>query len=206
MALSRVEFNRSRFSSMSRVGLLTGTFDPVHLGHIAMARAAIGACELDEVWFLVNPAPAHKTGVTALVDRMAMVRLAVAGGAAMREGAPDGAADPAAHTMAEFGRLMAHYPDTEFVFIVGIDVLATLDTWNYSEIVRSLSFAVARRAGGPEIKSDGHLRVQWLDLAEHTEASSRQVKAQLRAGERPAELDDGVFEYIQERGLYRVAA
>jgi len=190
---------------MRRVGLLTGTFDPVHLGHTAMARAAVSACELDEVWFLVNPTSGHKYGVTALVDRVAMVRLGLAGEPAMREGVPDGGEDPAAHTMSEFGRLMAQHPDTEFVFIIGMDVLATLDTWEDAMQVRELSFAVARRAGAPEIKLDEHLRVQWFDLAEHAEASSRLVQVQLRAGKRPAELDDRVFEYIRERGLYGVA-
>lgn len=188
--------------SSRRVGLLTGTFDPIHLGHIAMARAAQGTCELDEVWFLANPAPAHKRGVTALTDRVAMVRLAVAGEPTMREGVPDGGAEPAAHNMAEFGRLMARYADTEFVFIVGVDVLGSIDAWEDAARVRELSFAVARRAGAPETKPDGHLRVQWFDLAEHAEASSRQVKVQLRAGKRPAELDERVFGYIRERGLY----
>ena len=68
-----------------------------------------------------------------------------------------------------------------------------------------MSFAVARRAGAPDLPPDERLRVQWFDLAQHAEASSRQVQAQLRAGKRPDELDDGVFEYIRERGLYRAA-
>ncbi len=189
-----------------RIGLLTGTFDPIHLGHIAMARAAQGACELDEVWFLVNPAPAHKSGVTALQDRVAMARLAVAGEPAMRVGVPDGDAELATHTMAEFGRLMDRYPDTEFVFIVGIDVLGSLQGWEDAERVRELSFAVARRRGFSEIALDKRLRVQWFDLAEHAEASSRRVQADLRAGERPVELDDGVLEYVRERGLYGAKA
>jgi len=185
------------------VGLLTGTFDPVHLGHTAMARAAVSACELDEVWFLVNPTSGHKIGVTALTDRVAMVRLAVAGEPTLREGAPDWSAGPMGHTIVEFGRLMAHYPDTEFVFIIGIDVLATLDTWEDAKQVRELSFAVARRAGAPEIKLDEHLRVQWFDLAKHGGASSRQVQIELKAGKRPSELHDRVLEYILERGLYK---
>lgn len=189
-------------SSIRRVGLLTGTFDPVHLGHVALARGAQDACELDEVWFLVNPQPAHKQGVTALVDRLAMVRLAVTDEPLMREGEPEARpAGSARHTMADFGQMMARYPDVEFVFIVGVDVLATLGSWEEADLARGMRYAVARR-GGKVAATDPRLQVLWFDLTEHVGASSRKVQAQLQAGRRPDELDERVYEYIREQRLY----
>lgn len=190
------------FSSNRRVGLLTGTFDPVHLGHTAMARAAQSACELDEVWFLTNPAPEHKTGVMALEDRVAMVRLAVADEPTMREGVPAGGEVSVSHTIADFELMMSRYPATDFVFIVGADVLSSIDTWEDAARARVLQYAAARRAGADETLIDD-LRVAWFDLAEHTGASSRRIQGELRAGKRPAELRDSVSTYIWERGLYK---
>ncbi|HVQ43598.1 MAG TPA: GNAT family N-acetyltransferase [Candidatus Saccharimonadia bacterium] len=185
-----------------RVGLLTGTFDPVHLGHVALARAAMGACDLREVWFLVNPAPGHKTGVVPAADRVAMVQLALEGERRMREGDPDDVG-VVRHRMADFDRLTGAYPGTEFVFIVGADVLAAMARWEDQEpVLERARFAVARRAGAPEAAMDSRLQVQVFEVAEHAAASSRVVQGQLAAGERPSELDPRVLAYIRERGLY----
>src|SRR5688572_16122728 len=61
-----------------RVGIYAGTFDPVHVGHMAFAEQALEACNLDKIFFLVEPRPRRKQGVRALEHREAMVRLATA--------------------------------------------------------------------------------------------------------------------------------
>ena len=186
-----------------RVGLLTGTFDPVHLGHIAMARAAMADCALAEVWFLVNPDPGHKAGVTPAADRQAMVALAVAGEAGLRAGEPDARSGLQAHRMADFDLLTGKYPDTDFVYIIGADVLASMSTWeDYELAVQRARFAVAHRAGAPKVVLAAGLRAQMFELTQHGGASSRVIQRQLAAGEVPAELDPRVYEYIRARGLY----
>lgn len=186
-----------------RVGLLTGTFDPVHLGHVAMAYAAMRECGLAEVWFLVNPAPGHKAGVTPLADRLAMVRLAVAGEAGLRLGEPGNEGGPAAHRMADFELLMSHYPDREFVFIVGADVLSAMRAWeDYEPALERAHFAVAHRAGAPEVEVDGRLQATKFELTEHEAASSRVIQGELAAGARPGELDPAVLEYVRAHNLY----
>ena len=185
-----------------RVGLLTGTFDPVHLGHVALARAAQRACELSEVWFLVNPAPGHKQGVTPLSNRTSMVQLALEGETGLRASEPETVDVPGGHTTADFEGLMSRYPECEFVFIVGADVLATLGSWENATAALRLNYAVARRIGVDAPELDLGLKVQWFDLEAHAEASSRRVQGELAAGKRPGELDARVFEYISERGLY----
>jgi nicotinate-nucleotide adenylyltransferase len=191
-------------STVSRVGLLTGTFDPVHLGHVSMAQAALKACELREVWFLVNPSPGHKQGVSELSDRLCMVRLAIAEVPNLREGEP-GATEPSRHTMADFEMLMARHPKTEFVFIVGTDVLAAMSTWpeQPAEVVaHSVRFAAVQRPGvAMEARAD--LKVVWFKLSEHEEASSWRVRQEVQAGMVPTALNSSVYQYILEKGLYK---
>src|SRR5436309_435232 len=103
------------------IGLFTGTFDPVHLGHVELARAAMVAGELDEVWLLVNPAPAHKANVLSYIHRFAMAEMAVRDEAGMR--VIGGAEGELPHTMAGFRTLMGRYAGERFVFIGGTDAL-----------------------------------------------------------------------------------
>ncbi|MDB5179023.1 MAG: nicotinic acid mononucleotide adenylyltransferase [Patescibacteria group bacterium] len=191
------------------IGLLTGTFDPVHLGHVALARAAMRECDLAEVWLLVNVASAHKAGVTAYEHRRAMAELAVAGEPGLRVEDYRGL-----HTMAGFAQLMARYPDERFVFIVGMDTIGRLDSWEGFEfVVRNTSFAVAQRPGtGDELAAlrgrlgdelGTMLDARVFTFADHTEASSRQAREALRRGEQSVELDERVREYVRQQGLYR---
>jgi nicotinate-nucleotide adenylyltransferase len=180
--------------------LLTGTFDPVHLGHVAMARAAMGAGGLDEVWFLVNPDPGHKVEVTNFANRLAMARLAVAGVPDLRVYSGDLADKP--HDIDVFLTLINAYPRDNFVFIVGVDVFQRMHAWkSYERVVREARFVAARRRGA-EVVVDPRLQVTWFDLAKHAGASSRDIREELRAGMRPVDLDGRVYEYVRERGLY----
>jgi nicotinate-nucleotide adenylyltransferase len=196
---------------VSKIGLLTGTFDPVHLGHLEMSKAAMKQCGLNEVWLLVNPDPGHKTSVTSLDDRMAMVRLAVAGQPSIRLYTGDLAEEP--HTQVTFRQLTQAYPGTSFLFIVGMDTLARLDSWDDpGRVVEHSVFAVAHRPGTPVQELDAlrqrlgtlgdRLKVQLFDFDDHGLASSTDIRRQLRAGERPDALDSRVLGYIVDHNLY----
>ena len=183
------------------IGLLTGTFDPVHLGHVAMAKAAMKQCSLDEVWFLVNPEPLHKIGVAKAIDRVAMVRLALDLEPNIREGEQP-AGTLVRHTMADFSLLMARHPSLRFVFIVGAEVLTQLSEWqDSSEVASSAKFAVARRPGHEVELRDG-LSVQWFSLTSHTHASSGYVRDSLAKNIVPQDLDSHVATYINAHQLY----
>jgi nicotinate-nucleotide adenylyltransferase len=191
-------------NSRPRIGLLTGTFDPVHLGHLAMAKAAMAKFDLVEVWFLVNPVPEHKALVTDLDLRVSMVRLALEGQANLRVGEPS-AIRAVRHRMPDFVDLMARHSDADFIFIVGLEVLDGLKSWDQHESVAAqVRFAVAQRPGRAHpVILDSRLQVQWFDLKEYSDASSGRVRADLERNVKPPELDSKVFMFILEHGLYR---
>jgi nicotinate-nucleotide adenylyltransferase len=181
---------------------------------MVLAQAARDACGLDEVWFLVNPDPLHKLAVADFANRRAMVGLAVAGRPGFRSDAlPPGMVE-LPHTWVGFQQIFAGFPQSQFKFIVGMDTLLRLDRWEDLEsVVNSTAYIVAHRPGtsvdglsqlrrrlGP-LGDD--LKVELVDLPTLTDASSTRVRQLLAKGERISELDDGVFRYIAERGLYR---
>lgn len=196
----------------ARIGVLTGTFDPPHLGHIALAQAALATGEIDAVWFMPNPVPAHKTQVTAYEHRLMMVELAL-------RGVPGVGVAPVAvrhepQTISGFRRLMAAYPGTTWRFIAGTDTLAGLDTWkDYAAVVREVVFLVAERPGTPVVVLDDLrgrlgdvgrlLTVTPFRFESYTTTSSRVAREALRKARWPPALGDQVMAYILEHGLYR---
>jgi nicotinate-nucleotide adenylyltransferase len=195
-----------------RAGVLTGTFDPIHLGHIALAEGAISQFDLDFVLIWVNAGAEHKSGVTAFGDRLAMARLAVAGHDRLR--VYEGHAVLRPHVMSSFSSLERDYHGTQLVYLLGADTFATIDRWDELEsVVKQATFGVARRPGAGtdaisqmrarlgELGED--LKAQTFDLAGHTQASSRKIREDIRAGRQPESLDPKVYDYIKAHNLYR---
>jgi nicotinate-nucleotide adenylyltransferase len=186
---------------MRNIGLLTGTFDPVHLGHVELAKAAMRECGLDEVWLMVNAQPGHKSGATAYEHRLAMAELAVGREASINVYRGDLAGSP--HVMPTFLELMSRHLPDEFVFVVGMDVMSRLNGWEDAQsIVENATFAVAHRHGSPVKAVDG-LRTNLFEFDGYAGASSSSIRGRLAAGELSDELDSRVHEYIRDNGLYR---
>lgn len=112
------------------IGLLGGSFDPPHAGHLHIARAAIARFGLDRVWWLVSPGnPLKPHGPAPLARRMAAVRTLTAGDP--RHIPTDLEAKLGTrHTAAMLRRLRALYPGVQFVWLMGADNLASLHRWD----------------------------------------------------------------------------
>jgi len=189
------------------IGLFTGTFDPVHLGHMALVRAALREGGLDEMWLLVNADPAHKIDVMAYEHRLAMAELAVRDEPGVR------VVDyRESHTYAGFRAFMAAWPREQFVFVVGMDVMAGIDRWDdIKSVVLDTAFLVAQRPSvGDEVAALRQRLGRVGDLLDAREfefdaynmASSRRIRELLRAGEQSEWLDARVAEYISHHSLY----
>jgi nicotinate-nucleotide adenylyltransferase len=200
---------------MGRVGLLTGTFDPVHLGHLELAASAKQALGLDRVWFLVNAHTEQSESykkAAGFADRLAMVRAAVAD-------SPDitvyeGALALRPHNIRTFIDLFNEHPNDGFVFITGMDTIGRLDRWeDFESVVKNTSFAVSHRPGTPitalsdlqdRLNEAGlELKAEVFETRDFGEASSTKIRRELEGGRVPAHLDPRVFEYIKQNKLYR---
>jgi nicotinate-nucleotide adenylyltransferase len=195
-----------------RVGLLTGTFDPIHLGHVALARGARDKFDLDEVVFWVNAEAGHKVGVTPYKDRVAMVRLALVGEKHLRS--YDGELAKRPHVISSFMALAQEFAPHELAYIVGADTFETIDRWDFVEsVVRSGTFLIAKRPGAAEsVVADvktrlgelgRYLKAESFEFAGYTQASSRKIREEVARGGRPEALEPSVYDYIVTHDLYR---
>jgi nicotinate-nucleotide adenylyltransferase len=135
-------------SRLGRVGLFGGTFDPIHVGHLAVATAAQEALALDHVLLLTSLVPPHRPQPFASVyHRFAMVALAVQDQPAMRASDFELMAPGPSYTAATLRRLHDRgSPPSQLFFIVGSDAFAEIATWrDYPSFLDAANFAVVTR-------------------------------------------------------------
>jgi nicotinate-nucleotide adenylyltransferase len=199
------------------VGILGGTFDPIHIGHLAIAEEVRGALGLERVLFVPSRVPVHKPGraVSPAEDRVAMVGLAIAANPAFAlsraevdRASPSYAVDTL-EFMADEARAAGHEPD--LTFILSTEAYAALPTWHRPERILELCrMAVVPRPGAPP--ADPREIARRLPGAERRtvlvdgpllDISSSQVRARVAAGRSIRYLvPDAVIAYIGDHDLY----
>lgn len=133
-----------------RLGLLGGTFDPIHIGHLIMAIRAAESLDLDQVLFLPAQVPPHKLGedIASIDDRVAMVRLAIAENPRFGFSDLDLQSDAPSYTSELLARVQEQRPDAELWFIAGADSLRDFATWHEPQSVLHFArLAIASRPG-----------------------------------------------------------
>ena len=201
---------------MERIGILGGTFNPPHTGHLIMAQEAFDQLELDRVVFMPVSIPPHKEagddpGPQARVE---LCRLAVAGDERFAVSTVEVERGGPSYTVDTLRELHARAPEQELTFIVGGDMAHSLPAWREPEAVLALArLAVAERDG--VLREDIARRVASLAPPERVvffdmpriDLSSSAIRRRAAAG-RPVRylVPDAVAEAIAERDLYRPAA
>lgn len=194
---------------MKKVGIYSGTFDPIHAGHMAFARKAIESCGLDKVFFLVEPRPRRKQGVRALEHREAMVRLAIAGhedlGIIMLEQANFSVEET-------LPKLLALFDGAELHMLLGADVFAHLNSWPHvKDLLKTTSFIVGMRSTDEQkLKEYLHnvSQVRGINFnskffeTEHQGVSSSKIRLALKRGHKPEGLLPETENYIKKNNLY----
>ncbi len=135
-----------------RIGLMGGTFNPVHLAHLRIAEEARGLCALDRVVFIPAADPPHKplAGDIPFTQRCEMVRLAIAGTPGFELSDVEGRRPGKSYSIDTIGQFRAEHPGDGLFFIIGSDSFLEIGQWHrFAEIFRSCSLIVVERPGCP---------------------------------------------------------
>ena len=194
-----------------------GSFDPVHVAHVALAESALVALQLDEVRWVPVGQPWQKARQLAPAEhRVAMVERAVAHEPRFTVDRIEVDREGPSYTLDTVRALQAAHPDVaEWCLLIGLDLYLNLPTWQgWTDLIERVTLAVAVREGGhpepsPELAVHPH-RMQPLPMAPHA-VSSTDIRSRLTRGETPESLvptllSEGVARYIANHQLYAPSA
>lgn len=197
-----------------RIGIFGGAFNPVHNGHLNIADAFYEALSLDKLLFIPTAKPPHKSdaGLLSGEDRVNMLRLAV-------ENKPyeistiEFERNDKSYTYDTLIELKRLYPDSEFFLIIGADQIIHFDKWyRYEDILGMVTLCTSARENEEEkqliIKSAQRLGIKdsfYMSSRAVIKVSSSEIREKIKNGsDVSALLPKKVFDYISEKGLYRV--
>ena len=201
---------------MNKLGLFGGSFDPIHNGHLHIARAFADELALDSVLFLPAGEPYHKNATSAsAAQRLAMVEAAIESDSRFAASDVDMVRDGATYSVDTVQIFRQHFADAELWWLMGMDSLLQLHTWkNWRTFARLTHIAVAARAGQSLNHAPRELQ-DWLGEALHNgslkilsapllDISSSAIRRRAAAGQSIADdVPEAVARLIERWGLYR---
>lgn len=194
-----------------KLGIMGGTFDPIHMGHLACAEIAHDACGLDEVLFVVAGQPHFKQGqeLAAAEDRLAMVRAAIADNEAFSATDEEIVREGITYTADTLAILARKRPDAELFFIMGTDSLVTLPTWREPERIAKLARIICVSRPGSFIDEILKERLDRLGFevifveAPLLDISSSEIRARVARGQTVRYLvPEAARTYLERASLY----
>ncbi len=191
-----------------RLGILGGTFDPIHCGHLILAEQLKGELKLQKVIFILSANPPHKENypISSAKDRLKMVRLAIRDNSDFLVSDIELKRKGKSYTIDTLAQLSNLYTDSRLFFLLGSDTIDELSTWKEPDkIFQKVKVVIALRPGFDRISRENKfvkksqvIRINGLNI------SSTQVREKVRQGRSIRYLvPPDVEKFIQSKKLYR---
>lgn len=188
-----------------RVGIMGGTFNPIHNGHLLIAEQAKEQMNLDEIWFMPARIPPHKqdTEIISVEHRVNMVNLAIADHPQFFLSTIELDREGPSYTVDTLEEARVTFPDFSFFFIAGGDMLTTLPKWHrFNDLVQLVQFIGFDRPGSSFERMDSKANITYLTLPKW-EISSTGIREMARQHRSLRYLvPSSVESYIKEHKLY----
>lgn len=187
-----------------KIGILGGTFNPIHYGHLILGEQVLGQLGLDRVIFIPTYLPPHKSdkGVISASDRLKMIELAVKGNPHFAVSDIEIRRKGKSYTVDTLRQIKRQYPRAELFFICGSDLVSEIPTWkNVEEIYGLAKFVLAKRPGfGKRLSGKNFLKIGVAQV----DISSSLIRTLVRQGRSITYLTPYVVvKYIEKHGLYK---
>jgi len=187
-----------------KIGILGGTFNPIHLGHLILAQEVMEKLNLEKIIFVPAYLLPHKdnSDIAPALDRFKMVKLAIKGNKRFSVSDIEIKRKGRSYTIDTVKEFKKLYPNDELYFIIGSDLLNYLDSWkDLDEILKLINFVVATRPGYPLEKIPAHIfriDIRAIDISGFEIRQAIKNKKSFRYL-----VPESVYRYINKRGLYR---
>lgn len=185
-----------------QIGIMGGTFNPVHLAHLVAGQQAMTKLHLDEMWFIPDNIPPHKDKpLTSAKDRVAMLELATHDNPKFKVKLLELYRGGVSYTVDTLRYLKEKAPQNNYYLVMGSDQVNSFHKWKHpDELAKMATLVGIRRPGYPQ---DPHYPLIWVD-APDIRLSSTYIRQSVATGTSIRYLvPEAVRRYIQSRGLYR---
>lgn len=189
---------------MKKIGLLGGTFDPPHYGHLIIANEVLMQCGLDEIWFIPAYVPPHKQKmkVTSVNHRLNMVKLAIESHPKFRLCTVEIDRKGPSYTYDTVKSLQAMHPDVTFYFIIGADMVQDLPNWkNIDKLIEMITFIGVNRPGF-QLESKFRDKIKFVEIPLIPVSSTFLRERFQRKQSTRYYLPENVRRYIEENRVY----
>ncbi|MEN9713647.1 MAG: hypothetical protein RLZZ164_311 [Actinomycetota bacterium] len=188
-----------------RLGVMGGTFDPIHHGHLVAASEVAARFQLDEVIFVPTGRPWQKAQVTDTEDRYLMTVIATASNPRFKVSRVDIDRDGPTYTVDTLSDIQALYPDAELFFISGADAISQILSWKDVDQLWDKAHFVAVTRPGHDLRLPSTAPAGAIDILEIPALSISSTDIRHRSQKHEPVwylVPDGVVQYINKHKLY----
>jgi len=187
-----------------KIGILGGTFNPIHIGHLILAEEAREKLGLDKVFFVPTYLPPHKdnSNIAPALERMEMIKLAAKDNIHFAVSDVEIKRNGRSYTIDTIKEFKNKYPNDDLYFIIGSDLLKYLDDWkDLGEIIKMVKFIAATRPGYPLEKIPSYIKTMDIRAVD---VSAFEVRNCINENKSFRYLvPDAVYKYIIKKRLYQ---